>query len=141
MPQAEGPSIALVVDPRQRRNRFGRYAGEILLAEGIGDFQEVQLAEVTLDQLRRFGVVVLTNCGAVSGLLEMLAEYVQAGGRLLLSQPALELAPLLDLQPLWQSRPGASLLVDSRSPAFGGFRRFHTFDPFGNRLELMEREA
>jgi catechol 2,3-dioxygenase-like lactoylglutathione lyase family enzyme len=27
------------------------------------------------------------------------------------------------------------------APSFGGFRRFHTFDPFGNRLELMEREA
>jgi len=23
--------------------------------------------------------------------------------------------------------------------SFGGFRRFHIFDPFGNRLELMER--
>jgi hypothetical protein len=30
-------SIRLVVDPRQRRNRFGHYVGEILLAEGIGD--------------------------------------------------------------------------------------------------------
>ncbi len=30
-------------------------------------------------------------------------------------------------------------IVDA--PGFGGFRRFHTFDPFGNRLELMERKA
>jgi len=30
-------------------------------------------------------------------------------------------------------------IVDA--PGFGGFRRFHTFDPFGNRLELMEREG
>jgi hypothetical protein len=114
-------SIGLVVDPRQRRNRFGRYAGEILLAEGIGDFEEVDLARVTLGALRRFGVVVLTNCGPVAGLLETLAAYVEAGGRLLLLRPAPELAPLLGLRPQWRSRAGASLLVDSRSPAFGGF--------------------
>jgi catechol 2,3-dioxygenase-like lactoylglutathione lyase family enzyme len=30
-------------------------------------------------------------------------------------------------------------IVDA--PGFGGFHRFHTFDPFGNRLELMEREG
>jgi len=27
------------------------------------------------------------------------------------------------------------------APGFGGYRRFHTFDPFGNRLEIMAREA
>jgi hypothetical protein len=26
-------------------------------------------------------------------------------------------------------------------PGFGGFRRIHAYDPFGNRLELMEREG
>jgi hypothetical protein len=114
-------SIGLVVDPRQRRNRFGRYAGEILRAEGIGDFEELDLAQVTLEALRRFGVVVLTSCGPVPGLPETLAEYVEAGGRLVLLQPALELAPFLGLQPLWHSRPGTSVLVDSRSPVFGGF--------------------
>jgi catechol 2,3-dioxygenase-like lactoylglutathione lyase family enzyme len=36
-------------------------------------------------------------------------------------------------------RTAGAEVVDA--PGFGGFRRFHTFDPFGNRLELMEREG
>jgi len=36
-------------------------------------------------------------------------------------------------------RAAGADVVDA--PGFGGFRRFHTFDPFGNRLELMEREG
>jgi catechol 2,3-dioxygenase-like lactoylglutathione lyase family enzyme len=35
------------------------------------------------------------------------------------------------------AREGASAKQDT---SFQGYRRFHVFDPFGNRLELMERE-
>ena len=35
-------------------------------------------------------------------------------------------------------REGVSVKQDT---SFEGFRRFHVFDPFGNRLELMERET
>lgn len=35
-------------------------------------------------------------------------------------------------------RDGVSAKQDN---SFQGFRRFHVFDPFGNRLELMERET
>lgn len=31
--------------------------------------------------------------------------------------------------------------VDTSQPPLEGFRRAHIFDPFGNRIELMEREA
>jgi catechol 2,3-dioxygenase-like lactoylglutathione lyase family enzyme len=30
-------------------------------------------------------------------------------------------------------------LITKQDTSFNGFRRFHVFDPFGNRLELMER--
>lgn len=119
--QGGGPSVGLIVDPRQRRSRFGPYAGEILRAEGIGDVQELELAGVTADALRRCGVVVLCSCGAVPGLPELLGAYVEEGGRLVLIRPAVELAPLAGLEPLHQARPGAGLLVDSTAPAFGAF--------------------
>ncbi len=31
--------------------------------------------------------------------------------------------------------------VDTSQPPLEGYRRAHLFDPFGNRIELMEREA
>jgi hypothetical protein len=115
------PSIALVVDGRQWRGRFGRYSGEILRAEGLSDYQEVELSEVTGALLARFGLVLLAGCGAVAGLAELLATYVQAGGRLILIRPPAELAPLAGLCPRWQATPGAALLVEAGPPGFGTF--------------------
>ena len=103
---ADLPSVALIVDGRQRRARFGRYAGEILRAEGLGEVHEIELAGVMaagLAGLARFGVVVLAGCGAVPGLLELLTAYVEAGGRLLLIRPPAELAPLAGLRPLFRA--------------------------------------
>ena len=34
---------------------------------------------------------------------------------------------------------GRASLTFKPDTSFGGFRRFHVFDPFGNRLELMQR--
>jgi hypothetical protein len=126
---ADLPSVALIVDGRQRRARFGRYAGEILRAEGLGEVHEIELAGVTaagLAGLARFGVVVLAGCGAVPGLPELLAAYVEAGGRLLLIRPPAELAPLAGLRPLSRALPDAALLVEpggaeSRRAPLGGF--------------------
>ena len=125
MPPEMRSSVGLVVDARQRRNRFGRYAAEILRAEGIGDLEVVELSTLegdrALQELRRFGVVVLTDCGTVPGLAERLGEYVEGGGRLVLLRPAVELASLAGLEPRYRARANAGLLVDSASPAFGGF--------------------
>ena len=90
---------------------------------------EVELAGVTaagLAGLARFGVVVLAGCGAVPGLPELLAAYVEAGGRLLLIRPPAELAPLAGLRPLSRALPDAALLVEPggaepRRAALGGF--------------------
>jgi len=111
----------VVVDSRQRRSRFGRYAAEILRTEGIGSVHVLELASLTLPDLQACGVVVLASCGATTGLLELLGQYLDAGGRLVLLRPAHELAPLLGLEPHYQARATARLLIDSHSSAFSGF--------------------
>lgn len=114
-------TVALVLDSRQRRSRFGRYAAEIVRAEGLGDPHILQLAELSGQQLVRYGVVVLASCGAVDGLDATLAAYVESGGRLILLRPALELAPLAGLEPLHRASIDSRLLVNSASPPFGSF--------------------
>ncbi|HYA96699.1 MAG TPA: VOC family protein [Methylomirabilota bacterium] len=39
------------------------------------------------------------------------------------------------------SRCRAAGVATRQDTSFNGLRRFHVFDPFGNRLELMEREG
>ena len=43
------------------------------------------------------------------------------------------------LESLLDSLRRASVVVDTSQPPLDGYRRVHVFDPFGNRLELMER--
>ncbi|HEU5317838.1 MAG TPA: hypothetical protein VFX49_17130, partial [Chloroflexota bacterium] len=114
-------TVGLILDSRQRRARFGRYAAELLRAEGLAHAHLFELASVTAQDLSRCAVVVVTSCGAVDGTVALLASFVAAGGRLILLRPALELAPLLGLDPLWRASIDSRLLVDSRSHPFGDF--------------------
>lgn len=44
-----------------------------------------------------------------------------------------------DLDRLTTAIQNAGYEVDTSQPALDGYRRVHIFDPFGNRIELMER--
>jgi catechol 2,3-dioxygenase-like lactoylglutathione lyase family enzyme len=44
-----------------------------------------------------------------------------------------------DLDSLIAKVKGAGYETDSNQPPLEGYKRAHVFDPFGNRIELMER--
>lgn len=44
-----------------------------------------------------------------------------------------------DLDPLIASLKAAGYETDTSQPPLDGYRRIHIFDPFGNRIELMEK--
>jgi len=44
-----------------------------------------------------------------------------------------------DLTALIQRLQNANCAVDTSQPPLDGYRRAHIFDPFGNRIELMEK--
>ncbi len=46
-----------------------------------------------------------------------------------------------DLQALMERIAAAGYEVDASQPPLDGYQRAHVFDPFGNRIELMEREG
>ena len=57
-------------------------------------------------------------------------------------QPARKAHPafLVDhLDTLLANIQAAGFEVDTSQPALNGYKRAHVFDPFGNRIELMER--
>ena len=114
-------TIAVIADSRQRRSRFGRYAAEILRAEGLGQPHLLELSSLDEAQLQGCGVAILASCGAVDRLAETLTTYVEGGGRLILIRPPAELASLAGLEPLYRASPDARLLVSSASTPFGAF--------------------
>ena len=44
-----------------------------------------------------------------------------------------------DLDGLLTSLQSAGYEIDTSQPPLGGYQRAHVFDPFGNRVELMEK--
>ena len=46
-----------------------------------------------------------------------------------------------DLEALTERIRAAGAEIDTGQPPIEGYRRVHVFDPFGNRLELMEKQA
>ncbi len=44
-----------------------------------------------------------------------------------------------DLDALLSNIKNAGLKVDTSQPPLDGYKRAHVFDPFGNRIELMEK--
>ena len=59
-------------------------------------------------------------------------------------QPARKAHPAFlvdDLDALLANIQNAGLEVDTSQPPLDGYKRAHVFDPFGNRIELMEKLA
>ena len=57
-------------------------------------------------------------------------------------RPARKAHPALlveDLDALTAKIQNAGYEIDSSQPPLDGYKRVHVFDPFGNRIELMER--
>jgi len=106
----------LLVQSEQRENTYGRYAGEILRAEGLNWFQVQELAAQTPDSLAEFALVILTRCFLAPGQVAMLADYVRAGGRLICFRPAPRLGQALGLEPRYAAQEGGTVRVEPTQP-------------------------
>ena len=70
-------------------NGSGDYTGEILRAEGFNEFRTDQLSDVkvTLDYLKGFDIVILTEMPLMEQHVKMLDTYVKNGGNLVAFRP------------------------------------------------------
>jgi hypothetical protein len=99
-------------------NPFGRYAGEILLAEGFNEFQIEELADVDAAYLNNFDIVILTETPLSGAEVTMLESYVSGGGNLIAFRPDKQLAALFGLADAGGTTSEGYLLV-STSTAIG----------------------
>ncbi len=113
-PPDEGPGGPILVvsgasDP------FGRYYAEILRAEGLNEFNVTDLGNVSASVLDDYDVVVLGEVGLGAAQVQMLSDWVQAGGNLIAMRPDPQLAGLLGLTDTPDTLANAYLRVDTGS--------------------------
>jgi len=108
----DGPGGPVLVISKAT-NPFTRYAGEILLAEGLNDYAIREIATVTPTVLADYDVVVLGETALTSAQVTMLTDWVNAGGNLIALRPDPQLAGLLGLTAVNSTLSNGYLLIDS----------------------------
>jgi hypothetical protein len=101
-------------------NKFGRYVGEILRAEGLNAYEVVQLSAITAGDLSSHRLVVLAETPLTGAQAELLSGYVNGGGRLLALRPDAQIAALFGLAPAGGAQIDGYLKIDGGQPAGQG---------------------
>ncbi len=94
-------------------NPFTRYAGEILLAEGLNHYAVREIGTVTPTLLADYDVAILGEMTLTTGQVTMLTDWVNVGGNLIALRPDPQLAGLLGLTPASGTLAQGYLLVDT----------------------------
>jgi hypothetical protein len=78
-------------------NKFGAYLGEILRAEGLNAYDQIELNSLTAPQLAQYDVAILAQTPLTSGQASLLSAYVTGGGALIAMRPDAQIAGLFGL--------------------------------------------
>ena len=68
--------ILVVVNGSYSSNRFGNYLGEILRAEGLNAYVQLDLSQVNLTELQGHSLTILAETTLTSGQATMFSDYV-----------------------------------------------------------------
>jgi hypothetical protein len=90
-------SPVLLIVNSSATNKFGSYLGEILRAEGLNAFDQVEFNSLTASQLAQYDVAILAQTSLTSAQATTLTNYVSAGGALLDMRPDPQIARLFGL--------------------------------------------
>ena len=93
---ASPPPILLIVDGAGA-NHFGVYLGEILRAEGLNAFDQIELSALTVPQLAEYDLAILAETSLTGAQASMLTSYVSSGGALLAMRPDAQIASIFGL--------------------------------------------
>ncbi|MFD5085336.1 Ig-like domain-containing protein [Kitasatospora sp. NPDC058406] len=115
-PGGEGP-ILLVTS---QANPYTRYLAEILKAEGLNAYHQVDISAVTGQLLAAADVVLLGEMPLTAAQADLFTTWTGGGGRLVAMRPDRQLAPLFGLTPVTGTRSDAYLKVNTgASPGTG----------------------
>jgi hypothetical protein len=101
-------------------NRFGAYTGEILKAEGFNAFQIEPLAELSLQQLNSFDIVILTETRLTVDQVELVRAYVSGGGQLVAFRPDKQLSDIFGIADAGCQVEDGYLRIETDTPTGAG---------------------
>ncbi len=118
-PPAEGPGGPILV-LSTATNPFSRYTVEILRAEGLNEFYAMDITGTNASILNSYDVIILGEMSLSVAQVNMLTDWVNAGGSLISFKPGAELLNLMGLTSTGSSISDKYLLVNTAtSPGTG----------------------
>jgi hypothetical protein len=133
--QASGGQPILLVVNSAAPNPFGPYLGEILRAEGIVDFDLVELANLDSATLNNARLAVLAETPLSSGQASMFSSFVAGGGRLVAMRPDAQLDAALGLSRSAGGVAQGYLAINTAHPTGAGLTGV-TLPIFGDAARL-----
>jgi len=101
-------------------NRYARYTGEILRAEGLNWFALENFEGQDSVHLSDYAAVILTRCVLTRDQVERLVDFVKEGGNLVCFRPCIRLGEALGLGPEFSAQKGGYVRLDLSHPACEG---------------------
>ena len=123
-PSAAANPILLVVN-NTAAAPFGDYLGEILLAEGLNEFDIVQLSALTAGDLTSHAMTILAETALSAPQATLLTTYVNGGGGLVAMKPDAQIKDLFSLGTAagalnnGYSRINGNAILDGFAPGIG----------------------
>jgi hypothetical protein len=113
---AGGPIVVIT----SAANPFTGYYAEILRAEGLNEFNVIDLSQVTSTVLGGYDVALLGEQALTTAQVQMFSDWVTAGGNLIAMRPDKKLATLLGLTTLSPTLSNTYLKIDTtKAPGTG----------------------
>jgi Big-like domain-containing protein len=110
---AEPPPSTPILVITSSGNKFTQYYQEILRAEGLNNFNAIDVTQVTEAALAQYDVAILGEMSLTSSQVTAFSNWVGAGGNLIAMRPDKQLASLLGISDAASVRSDAYLLVNS----------------------------
>ncbi|SDE64875.1 Ig-like domain-containing protein [Terriglobus roseus] len=87
--QGPGGPLLLITS---KSNGFSQYYSEILRNEGLNEFDEIDIEQLSASDLAKHDVAIVGEVSVDDGHAKSLADWVQGGGNLILMHPSKKLA-------------------------------------------------
>lgn len=116
--QSGGTPILVVVNDAAP-NKFGRYLGEILRAEGLNSFDIAALNSVTAAQIAAYKVTILAETPLSGAQATLLTNYVNGGGYLIAMRPDAQIKNLFGLDSASGTQTDGYLKMSGTGPSQG----------------------
>jgi hypothetical protein len=131
----QGPGGPILV-VTSAANPFSSYYAEILRAEGLNAFANADISSVSTASLAPYDVIVLGEMDLTASQVNVITDWVNAGGNLIAMRPDKDLAGLLGLSTTTNTLSDAYMLTDTASSPGAGITdqtiQFHgTADLYG----------